>query len=150
MIDATGAGFMELTPFMYAVPQNMFSDGNSLYTNVISDIQGVGSMQLYWNFNFGPDVSRYAMGFSTQNSQGQTSFVLKHFEPVVESNHITFVFDDNFIIYDAPNEADLAKMDYYIDLITEGNTTFVYKYAEGVYELSNPCTKTNYAFFIPQ
>jgi hypothetical protein len=147
ILDATGAGFMEETSFMYAAPQNMFRDGSSLYTDVTTDIEGVGSMQLYWDINFGTGVSRYALGFSAQNDQGQTSFVLKHFEPVVESNHITFVFDDDFTIYDAPNDADLDKMDYYIDLITEGNATYVYKYAEGIYEFSNPCTKTNYAFF---
>lgn len=139
--DATGAGFIQESTFLYGVPQNMFGDGASLYFDVIADIEGVTSIQLYWDNDF------FALGFSTTNSLGERSFALKHFVPTVVGNRISFDFDDDYTIYEGTLEADTEKMDYYLDAITQGNTTFMYKYADGVYELNNPCSGFSYVLF---
>jgi hypothetical protein len=139
--DATGTGFIGESTFLYGLPQNMFRQGTNLYYDVIADIEGVTSIQLYWDEDF------FALGFATTNSQGERSFALKHFTPTVVGNQITFDFEGDYTIYEGANEADLAKMDYYLDAITQGNTTFMYKYADGIYELNNPCSGFSYVFF---
>jgi hypothetical protein len=66
---------------------------------------------------------------------------------VLEDNKITFNFDSQISTLGNPvTDADISKIDIYLDKLTEGDNTFVFKLITDRYEFNNPCTGWSFVF----
>jgi hypothetical protein len=147
--DLSGRTFATETDF-YVAPLEYISDnGKSVTEEIKTTVPGALAMQLYYGY----DISRgklYGIGFIIQNSDDTFSFVLKEFTPVLTENHITFNFASTYTVLgnDVP-QSTKDGIDHYLDVLTQGNNTYVFKLNQGVYEFFNPCSGWSFAFINP-
>jgi hypothetical protein len=135
LLDANGKNFTS-SDFYNTPIQNIFDNGFSARNDILEDITGAVYMQLYYN-----NDGFYAIGFYIQNLDGTVTWALREFVPVLTDNKIVFNFAPTITIFGNPTTgANLQNINIYLNAITEGNTTYVFQYAEGIYEFYNPCT----------
>jgi hypothetical protein len=139
--DASGATFTDYD-FFSAPPANVAYLGESAYEQVTADINTPTHIQLYYNYSLGDGSVLNAIGFRIQNPDGTITFALWEFVPILEDNNLKFNFAPEISQFgDAQTSAaNLAAVQTYIEHLTDGGTTYVFRYSDGVYEFSNPCT----------
>jgi hypothetical protein len=139
--DASGATFTGYN-FFSVPPANVAYLGESAYEQVMADIHTPLAIQLYYDFRLNDGSVLNAIGFRIQNPDGTITFALWEFVPILVGNNLKFNFAPEISQFgDAATSAEnLAAVQTYIEHLTEGGSTYVFQYSEGIYEFSNPCT----------
>jgi hypothetical protein len=142
MFDASGAQFGNVDDFFVAPIDLFFINRVSQWPQIQEDVHGALAMQLYYN-----NDGFYALGFVIQNDDGSITYALREFTPVLTNNKITFNFAPEISIYGEQNtDANVNNINIYLDLLTEGDNTFVFQYNNEIYEFHNPCNGVSVAF----
>jgi hypothetical protein len=142
MFDASGAQFGNVDNFFVAPIDLFFVNRISQWPQIQEDVHGALALQLYYGGNNG-----YALGFVIQNDNGSITYALREFTPVLTNNKITFNFAPEISIYGEQNtDANVNNINIYLDLLTEGDNTFVFQYSNAIYEFHNPCNGVSVAF----
>lgn len=146
VVNAGGAGFTQESGEFFASLENIRNNGQFVVEEIEADLKGAVIMSLLYGITF-EGAPLYAIGFAMINDNGSVTFALKEFTPILESNKLTFNFKPGIrLLRDQNPDANLDNLMKYIDPLVEGNTTYVYKYADGIYEFNNPCTGWTVAF----
>lgn len=142
--DAAGPTFTTAANFYNAGLGNILLNGEQAYLQLQNDLSGVTDFQIYYNFELSSGTLT-AMGFRLENEGADPTFALKTFTLTRTGNKITFNFAPSITLYGNPNpDADIDKVEEYLDALTDGNNTYVFKLANLVYEFHNPCTGWSY------
>jgi hypothetical protein len=142
MNDAAGKTFTQ-ADFYFSPNYYIFQEGVSMEEQILTDLPGALAMQLYYNYN---NSGFYAIGFVFENSDGEITFALREFTPVLNNNNLIFQFEDEISIIGPPPDANVENINIYLDYLTAGDKTFVFQIQPGVYEFYNPCTKWSFVF----
>ena len=146
MIAGNGSNFVQESDFYYAPLQYLFKDGVSMEQQVAQDIVGAGSMQLYYNYNPG-NGNINGLGFLIANSDGSTTFALREFTATFNNNNIIFTFNPAITLFGSQTpDANINNINIYLDALTQGNNTYVFRYDDNIYEFHNPCTGWSFVF----
>jgi hypothetical protein len=154
LLDLSGSSFTQLADVYYAPPQNVFDNGQSMFDQLPQDIPGAQLMQLYYDYDPGDGSSFYAVGFFILNPDETTTFLLREFTPVLDDNNIVFNFAADISVFGnigspANTDAVKASINAYLDALSSGGSTYVFKIQEHVYEFFNPCTGWTFVFVNP-
>jgi hypothetical protein len=145
--NATGRLFATESDFYYAPLSFIIDNGVSAASAIQQDIQGAVEMDLFYNTQLNDGSRLYGLGFTIINSDNSQTFAYRKFTPVLEDNKITFNFDSQISTLGNPvTDADISKIDIYLDKLTEGDNTFVFKLITDRYEFNNPCTGWSFVF----
>ena len=148
LIAGNGTDFMQESDFFYSPINRIFNNGEPVDAQIAQNITGAGSMQLYYNYDIGSGTPFYALGFFLLNADGSTTFALREFTPVLNGNNITFNFKPTFTLFgNQTPDANVNNINIYLDILTQGNNTYVFKYSEGIYEFNNPCNGWSFVFY---
>ena len=148
LLDASGKNFTQASDFFIAPNENIFNNGFRVLQQIEQDISGALAMQLYYNYNDGSGTPFYAIGFLIQNPDATTTFALREFTPTLTDNHIVFNFAPDISIFGNQNTpANTDNVNIYLDALTQGDNTYVFEYADNLYEFYNPCTGWSFVFF---
>jgi hypothetical protein len=148
LLDVSGKNFAQESDFFIAPNENIFNNGFRVVDQITQDITGALAMQLYYNYNDGSGTPFNAMGFLIQNPDASVTFALREFTSTLIDNQIIFNFAPDISIFGNPNTpANTENVNIYIDALTQGDQTYVFEYADNLYEFYNPCTGWSFAFF---
>lgn len=143
---ANGKNFGSESYFYYAPLSYIFNNGVSAEEEITQNLTGAGNMQLYYGVDFGNGTTN-AIGFYLENADGSITYALKEFSVEYQVNNMIFTFADGFLLFENETpDATLENINIYLDLLTEGNNTYVYKYSDGIYEFNNPCNGWSFVF----
>jgi hypothetical protein len=145
--DPAGGLFAAAAPFFDAPLGNILLNGEQAYQQLLDDITGVTDFQLYYNFPAqGGNIT--GIGFRLENVNADPTFALWEFTLTRTGNKLTFNLAPEIELYGNANpDADIAKVKEYIQLLTDGDNTYVFKLDDMVYEFHNPCTGWSYITF---
>jgi hypothetical protein len=89
-----------------------------------------------------------AIGFLIDNGDNsQGTFALKKFVPTLIENNLRFNFASDFTLYDNQNTtANVNNINKYLDKLTEGGRTYIYRVNRFFYEFYNPCSGWSFYF----
>lgn len=148
IFDPEGAIFYQSFDFFNAPIRNIFNEeGFSAQDQVAEDITGATHMQLY--FRQTQDGPLNAVGFRIENPNASVTFALREFDFTMEGNNIKFDFAPDYTLFnDTTAAVDTLAMNKYLNLLTEGNNTYVYRYLDTVYEIYNPCNGWTFYFIV--
>jgi hypothetical protein len=148
LIDINGATFANLSEFYFSPMGFIINDeGRSVQAQIQEEIQGAIEMHLYYGLPLNDGTSLYGIGFVIQNNDGSVTFALKEFTPVLTDNQITFNFEPDYTLFgNEVTDANFQNTDFYLTKLTEGNQTYVYEFADNIYEFHNPCTGWSFVF----
>ena len=142
LTDVDGIEFVTTSDFYIAPLTNIFLNGQNQGAIAEQEITGALAMQLYYN-----NAGFYGIGFVIQNANGTITFALREFIPVLVGNKLQFNLSPDISIFGEPDtDADVTKINKYVDGLTQGGNTFVFKYQEGLFEFYNPCTGWSVGF----
>jgi hypothetical protein len=145
--DANGANFSTASTFYFSPLGYISQNGEPLSGQITTDLPGAGSMQLYYNYNIGSGTPFYGIGFLLQNTNGTTTFALRQFTPTVTGNKVAFSFAPTVSVFGNMNpDANKDNINIYLNLLTDGDNTYVFQLQEDVYEFYNPCTQFSVVF----
>lgn len=144
--DLAGATFAE-SDFYFCPLSNIRRDGLPLIDEITADIEGALEMHLYYGVQLSDGGVLYGIGFVIRNNDGSITFALREFSPVLNGNNIVFNFKPEITLFGEQNtDANVENINKYLDPLSEGDKTFVFKYLENVYEFNNPCTGWSIVF----
>ncbi len=147
LLDVSGRSFVELTDFYGADINYIFNNGISEGSDIAADITGAVSMQLYYNYPLSGQPPLFAIGFALQNKDGSFTFALKKFTATLIDNNLKFEFAPAITLFGNQNpDANTDNIDIYLDQLTEGDNTYVYRYSTDIYEFYNPCSGWSFIF----
>lgn len=145
LFDPNGAGFSKASNFFYSPTQYIFNNGVSANEQITQDINGARAMQLYYYDN--PDDPFLAIGFLIENSDTSVTYALKEFTPAITGNQIQFDFAPGYTLYgDTTATVNEEAMDVYLNILTEGGNTYIFRYSDTIYEFYNPCNRWSFVF----
>lgn len=146
IFDPEGAGFNQSFGVFRAPLQNIFDEeGFSAMQQIEDDIEGALEMQMY--FIDTQNGRLEALGFIIQNTNASVTFALKDFTYTLDQNRMIFEFAPEYTLYgDTTATVNAAAMDKYLDIFTEGDNTYIYRYSETLYEFYNPCNGWSFFF----
>ncbi len=140
-LDDFSGGTFVAKDFYYAPLSNIRNNREAVVDQIQADITGAVATQLYYN-----NDGFYGIGFVIENPDRSITFALREFTPVLEGNHIRFQFAPGVSIFGDPTEANTDNINIYLDALTQGDNTYVFKYGEGVFEFHNPCTGWSFVY----
>lgn len=147
LIDVNGKTFATTSDFYSTPIQNIFDNGFSARDAIAADITGAAQMQLYYNYNLGGGQVLNAIGFRIVNADGTATFALREFTPTLVDNNLIFDFAPDITVFGNPQTAaNIENINIYLNILTEGDHTYVFEYAEGIYEFYNPCNGWSFIF----
>jgi hypothetical protein len=148
MNDLAGATFADEST-IYACPlSNIRRDGLPLVDEITTDVAGALEFHLYYGLELNDGSILYGIGFVIQNNDNSITFALREFTPVLTGNNIVFNFaPDITLLGNEKTDAEVDNINKYLDALTEGSNTYVFKYATDIYEFNNPCTGWSFVFF---
>lgn len=147
IVSGNGAEFTEVSDFYLSPIETIFQAGESMDSTIATDIKGALYMQIYFNRDFNNGKNN-AIGFFILNEDRTRTFALWGFDYTLTGNKITFDFASEISVLESQQtEANLENVKKYIDFLTEGDNTYIYKYAEGIFELNNPCSNWSFIFY---
>jgi len=145
--DANGKKFAQLSDFYYCPLNYIFDNGESASADIVANVQGAASVQLYYNYLLNDGSTLNGIGFVLVNTDGTTTFALKEFTSVLTNNNIVFNFSPGFRLFGNQNpDATLDNINIYLDELTQGDNTLVYEYSDNIYEFYNPCSGWSFVF----
>jgi hypothetical protein len=141
MDDQAGSAFATLSDFYFAPLSNIRHDRFSLVDEITTNVKGAVEMHLYYGIELNDGTTLYGIGFVIVNDDGSVTFALRKFNPVLTQNKIVFNFEPTITLFgNQQTDANLDNINIYLDALAEGNTTYVFKYADDIYEFHNPCS----------
>jgi hypothetical protein len=143
LVDLSGSTFTQ-SDFYFAPLVYIFDNGRSVRDEITQHVEGALEMHLYYNYDIGQPF--YAIGLVIQNPNGSITFALRQFTPVLNGNNLIFNFAPQISIFGSPTTANVENLNIYLNALTDGNNTYVYKLFEGIYEFHNPCTGWSFVF----
>ncbi len=148
VFDPEGAIFYQDFRFFNATLTDRFisvSSKDDIFVDdqVVEDIPGATNFQMYF---FQIDSMPNSMGFRIVNPDASVTFALRGFTFTMEGNNIKFNFAPEYKFLDNPTAADTTAMNKYLDILTENNSTYVYRISDIFYEFYNPCN--GWSFFM--
>lgn len=147
LLDISGKTFEQASDFYVSPLSNVFNNGEPASASITQDITGALAMQLYYNYDLGNGTPFYGIGFYIQNTDGTATFALREFTPSLTDNNIVFAFEPEISIFgNTETDANTNNVNIYLDALTEGNKTYVFKLVDNVYEFYNPCTGWSFVF----
>jgi hypothetical protein len=148
LLDASGGAFADVSDFYIAPLDDIVNNGESASAQIAQDITGALAMQLYYNYDIGNGQAFYAIGFYIQNSNGTVTFALRRFTPTLTENNLVFAFEPDVELFGEPTtDANVENVNIYLDLLSQGDNTYVFQLPDGRYEFHNPCTGWSFIFF---
>jgi hypothetical protein len=147
LLDAGGRSFATLSDFYFSPLSYILNNGVSAEADISQDVAGALQMHLYYNYDIGDPEPFYAIGFVIRNLDQSITYALRQFNPVLTDNNIVFNFEPDISIFgNQQTDADIDNINIYLNALSEGNKTYVYKYDENLYEFHNPCTGWSFLF----
>jgi hypothetical protein len=147
MEDQAGSAFATLSDFYFAPLSNIRRDRFSLVDEITANVKGAVEMHLYYGIPLNDGTTLYGIGFVIVNDDGSVTFALRKFNPVLTQNKIEFNFEPTITLFGSQEtDANLDNINIYLDALAEGNTTYVFKYADDIYEFHNPCSGWSVVF----
>ncbi len=145
--DPSGNSFVDASDFFVSPLNYIFNNGEDASLQIQQDITGAAAMQLYYNYDIGSGTPFYGIGFLIQNVNGTNTFALRQFTPTLVANRLVFAFAPDISIFGEQNtDANVDNINIYLDAMTEGDNTYVFKVEDGIYEFFNPCTGWSFVF----
>jgi hypothetical protein len=148
IINAGGRGFTGSTLYAASL-SNVRKNGNFVFDEIEADLPTAAEMYLMYNFSYNGEIIT-GMGFWLLDANGNGALVFKEFTVAFESNKLTFSFKPQIRTIAAQAgfilEPGMSNITKYLDLLAEGGNTYVFKYAEGLYEFNNLCNGWTVAF----
>jgi hypothetical protein len=144
LADLSGGLFAQESDFYFAPLVYIFNNGVSMGEQIPLDVTGAVEMHLYYNIDLGGPF--YGIGLVIQNPDGSVTFALREFTPVVNGNNLVFNFEPTISIFGSPTTANVQNLNTYLNALSSGDNTYVFKLNEGVYEFHNPCTGWSFVF----
>jgi hypothetical protein len=139
--DASGGTFAQVSDFFNGPLGYITTNGEFIGNQIAEDVTGAQAMQLYYNYNLGGGNVLYGIGFYLANANGEPTFALREFTPTLTGNNLVFQFAPEITAFGNPNpDADINNINIYLNALTEGDNTYVFKINDNVFELYNPCT----------
>lgn len=147
LFNNKGSAFKDHSPIYIADIQNIFNaDQERAAEQIQQDIAGGIIMVIYNNYDPG-DGPLNAVGFLIENSDETTSIAVKKYTSVLTGNILELTFDPEVTFVRNPDtDADVNNISMYLDLMTQGGKTYIYKLDDQFYELYNPCSGWSFAF----
>lgn len=148
LLNAGGSSFATLSTFYFS-PLNFIinAEGQSAGAEIEQDIEGALEMHLYYGLELNDGSLLYGLGFAILNDDGSVTFALREFTPVLDGNNLIFNFEPDITLFGSQNtQANIANINKYLQPLTEGDKTYVFKYADDIYEFHNPCTGWSFVF----
>ena len=147
LLDAGGRSFTTVSDFYFSPLVFILNNGVSADADISRDVAGALEMHLYYNYDIGEPEPFYAIGFVIRNLDQSITFALREFNPVLTDNNIVFNFEPDISIFGSQQtDADIDNINIYLDALTQGDKTYVYKLVENRYEFHNPCTGWSFVF----
>ncbi len=146
IVDVSGGTFAQLSDFYFAPLVYIFNNGTSMGNQIPLDVEGAVEMHLYYGLPRTGGNPLYGIGFVIVNADGDATFALREFTPVVNGNNLIFNFEDNISIYGVPTTANVENLNIYLDGLASGDNTYVFQLQEDLYEFHNPCTGWSFVF----
>lgn len=147
LLDVSGKSFAVLSDFYFCPLVYIFDNGVSRGEQVQQDITGAVEMHMYYGFDRGNGQLLYGIGFVLQNADESITFALREFTPVLNDNNLVFNFNPEISLFGNINpDADISKVNIYLDALAGGDNTFVFKLQDDLYEFHNPCTGWSFVF----
>jgi hypothetical protein len=147
LFNNSGADFKESSEIYIADILNVITaEGERAAEQIEQDIAGAAVLVIYNNAdsNEGP---LNAVGFLIENSDETTSIAVKKYTSVLTGNILELTFDPEITFVRNPEtDADVNNINIYLDLMTQGGKTYIYKLDDQFYELYNPCSGWSFAF----
>jgi hypothetical protein len=144
--DPSGAGFRLVSDFFVSGLNDIFNNGQDASLQIQQDITGALAMQLYYDLDLG-GTPFYGIGFLIQNVNGTNTFALRQFTPTLVANRIIFDFADEISVFGEQNtDANIENVNIYLEAMTDGDNTYIFKVSDGTYEFFNPCTGWSFVF----
>ncbi len=143
LYDNGGAAF-KTTADIYAAPVQLIfgEDGFSRYNQILSDVAGAIYFVVYNNYN-----GLNAMGFLVENPDGTTAIVVREYTATFDGNAMTLEFEGDFNVFGTLHpQTNVANIQTYLDLLTEGGKTYAYRVNQFYFQLYNPCS--GWRFFV--
>ena len=145
LLDASGPDFTQAADYFNSGV--VLLNGVQMDAQIAEDLTGYSGMQLYYNYDIGGSSLFYALGFYLINASGDVTFALREFTPTLDGNNLIFDFAPEISIFGDPNpDANVDNGNQYLEALTDGGTSYVFKINENVYELYNPCTGWSMVF----
>jgi hypothetical protein len=147
LFNYEGAAFVNHSEIYLADIVNIFDEnGDRVVNQIQSDLPGAALMLIYNNADTGGDPFN-AVGFFLENAEGTNTIAVREGTSTFTGNILEYTFDpDITILRDQTPDANVSNIDIYIDKMTEGGKTYIYKYNESFYELYNPCSGWRFYF----
>jgi hypothetical protein len=148
LLNAGGSSFASLSTFYFS-PLNFIinNEKQSVASQIEQDIEGALEMHLYYGLELNDGSLLYGLGFAILNDNGSVTFALRKFTPVLDGNNITFNFEPTITLFGSQTtQANIDNINKYLQPLTEGNKTYVFKFADDIYEFHNPCTGWSFVF----
>jgi hypothetical protein len=146
--DISGKNFPEVA-VEFAGPINfIFNQGFSAAAQISQDIVGAEQMVLLYGYVRAPGDTLNGIGFLIDNPGQEPTFALREFKPELVNNHLVFNFiSDEISIYNNPQTtANIENINIYVNALTQGDQTYVFKIVDNVYEFYNPCSNWSFVF----
>jgi hypothetical protein len=141
LIDVSGKSFTTLSTIYYCPLNFIIDNGVSVDNEIENDIPGAVEFVLYYNAALNDGTKLYGIGFVIQNEDESFNIAVREFTPTLTDNNLIFDFKPGLrLMNDTPITVDLNKINIYLDALTSGNQTYVFKFIENRYEFFNPCT----------
>lgn len=143
-----GASFRTSSEIYIADVQNIINEnGERAATQITNDLKGALVMVIYNNYAISPTDNLSAVGFLLQNNDETTSIAVKRYTATYTGNAVEMTFDpDVFFVRNPDTDADVSKMQPYLDLLMQGGKAYIYRLDDQFYELYNPCSGWSFAF----
>jgi hypothetical protein len=148
LFDIYGANFHKTNTIFFGPIYIFDQDGRYMGTQFQNEVKGAEAMVLLYKANTRFEQQPLtAIGFYIDNGTSDPTFAMKKFVPTLTENNLRFNFENNFTLYDNQNtQADLSKINPYLDKLTEGGRTYVFRFNRYFYEFYNPCTGWRFYF----
>jgi hypothetical protein len=150
LFDIYGANFHQRSRIFIAPIYYIFDeDGWPAETQILEEIEGAEFMVLLYDAGTRFEQQNLtAIGFLIDNGDNsQGTFALKKFVPTLIENNLRFNFASDFTLYDNQNTtANVNNINKYLDKLTEGGRTYIYRVNRFFYEFYNPCSGWSFYF----
>lgn len=147
LLDVSGKLFATQSDFYFSPLIYIFDNGVSVSERITQDVSGAIEMHMYYGYDLGNGNLLYGIGFVLQNLDGSVTFALRRFTPVLNDNNLVFNFEPTITLYgDQTPDAEIENVNIYLNALSDGDDTYVFRLNDGLYEFYNPCTGWSFVF----
>jgi hypothetical protein len=147
MYDLSGGTFSSVSDIYLAPLGNILKNRAIIADSIAKEIPGAQVMYLLYDAELNDGSVVTGIGFGVENKDNTFTIVIREFTPVHDQNNIVFNFKPGFrFLGNEQTDADLDKINTFLDALAQDGKTFVFKPNEIAYEFHNPCTGLSVGF----